>query len=100
MSGNKYKRKYEFQQKLISRQSEQIEELKFEVENLNNECRKKDEIINSVSSLKEELTCNVNDIKKYKKEYKELIDELRKMKEIMNKEVYKGKWNLIKLFVK
>ena len=61
---------------------------------------KKDEIINSVAYLKEELSQNIEKIKKYKDEYKRRIDELRKMKEDFNQTVYKGKWNLVKFLIK
>ena len=100
MNEKNYKRKLEFQEKLIKRQSEQIESLKSQVSKLELECKQKDETINSVSSLRSELEQNVSDIKKYKKEYKELINELRKMKEIMNQEVYKGRWKLIRFLIK
>ena len=100
MNEKRYEKKFEFQQKMISRQSEQIEELKLRNLELELELKKKDEIINSVSSLKDELTQNVNEVKKYKEEYKELINELKKMKEIINKEVYKGRWRIVKFLIK
>ena len=37
---------------------------------------------------------------KISKEYGELVYELRKMKEIMNKTVYKGRWKLIRFLIK
>lgn len=100
MREKNYKRKYEFQQKMISRQSEQIESLKAQIEQLKLECEEKDEIISSVDFLRSELTSNVNEIKKYKEQYKELIDELKKMKIILNQNVYKGRWWLIKFLIK
>lgn len=95
-----YKKKFEFQKKLISRQSEQIESLKLQVEKLELENEEKDKIINSVSFLRDELSRNISEVKIHEKEYKELIAELRKMKETMNKTVYKGRWNLIKFLIK
>lgn len=100
MNEKRYEKKFEFQQKMISRQSEQIEELKLRNQELELELEKKDEIINSVSFLKDELTQNVDEVRKYKEEYKRLIDELRKMKEIINKEVYKGRWKIVKFLIK
>lgn len=100
MNEKQYKKRLDFQQKIISRQSEQIESLKLEVEKLNFECQKKDDIINSVSSLKNDLTKDIEDIKKYKGEYKRLIEELRNMKKILNQDVYKGRWNLVKFLIK
>jgi hypothetical protein len=94
------KKRLEFQQKLIQRQSEQIEDLKLQVENLKLEIEEKDKIISSVSSLRNELTENVKESKKYKEEYIKLIQELRKMKEIVNQEVYKGRWWLVRFLIK
>jgi chromosome segregation ATPase len=96
----RYQKKLDFQQKMIARQSDKIESLTSQIEALKLECERKDEIINSVTPLKEELTKNVNEIKKYKKEYRTLIEEARKMKNIINQEVYKNRWWLIKLLIK
>lgn len=100
MNEKNYKKRLDFQQKIISRQSEEIEDLKLKNEELKMKLAEKDELINSVSSLREELTNNVSDIKRYKKEYKELINELRKMKKIMNQEIYKNRWWLVKFLIK
>lgn len=100
MNEKKYKKRLGFQQKIIARQSEQIDDLKLKIEKLENELKEKDEIINSVTPLRNELTKNINEIKVYKKQYKQLIQKLKKMKSIINKEVYKGRWWLIKLFLK
>lgn len=100
MNEKKYRKRLDFQQQAVSRQSKQIEDLKSQVEKLKLECQRKDEIINSVAPLKEELAKNVEDTKRYKEEYKKLIDELRKMKKIINQEVYRGRWKIIKFFIK
>jgi hypothetical protein len=54
----------------------------------------------SVSDLKAELEKDVNDIKECRKTYMKLLEEIRKMKEVINKEVYKGKWSIIKFLIK
>lgn len=100
MNEKKYKKRLEFQQNMISRQSKQVEDLKLQIEKLELKCKEKDEIINSVASSKEELAQNIAEVKKYKEEYGELIKELRKMKEIVNQTVYKGRWKLIKFLIK
>lgn len=100
MNEKNYKRKLEFQEKLIKRQSDEIESLKAQIEELKLKCDEKDRAIHSIASLKEELSNSVSEVKKHKEEYKKLIDELRKMKEVMNKTVYKGRWKLIKLLLK
>jgi DNA anti-recombination protein RmuC len=100
MSENNYKRKYEFQQKMITRQSEQIEALKLQNEKLKLEIAEKEQAINSVGYLREELTQNIADIKQYKEKYKRLIQDLRDMKKILNQEVYKGRWWLVRFLIK
>lgn len=94
------KKRLKFQNKIITRQSEQIESLKIENEKLKLELQKKDEIINSIAPMRNELIQNISDVKGYKKEYKKLIDELRKMKKILNMTIYKGRWFLVKLLIK
>ena len=96
----RYERKFEFQKKLISKQSEQIDELKSRIQELELKCEEKDKEIMSVSSLKEELEKNVDEIKEYRKCYMKLLEEIRTMKEVINKEVYKGKWSIIKFLIK
>lgn len=100
MNEKKLNKKVELQEKLISRQSEQIEKLNVQIAKLKLEIEEKDNIINSVSSLRDELIQKNKDIDKYKEEYRVLIDELRKMKEILNQEVYKGRWWLVKFLIK
>lgn len=95
-----YQRDYEFQKKLNARQTKEIESLKSENKKLKTQCKEKDEIINSVDYLKSELAENVNAIKEKRKEYDSLINELRDMKKVMNQEVFKGRWKLVKFLIK
>ena len=85
---------------MITRQSEQIESLKLQIEKLKLECEEKDKIINSVDPMRKELAENIKEYKRLKNEYKSSVKELRKMKEIMNVTVYKGRWKLIKFLIK
>lgn len=100
MSEKDYKKRLEFQKKMISRQSEQIDLLKSEIEKLKLQCDEKDKTINSVGSLRDELIEDIKEHKRLKNEYAKLVTELRKMKEIMNQTVYKGRWWLIRLLLK
>lgn len=100
MNEKRYEKRIETQQKMISYQSKQIEDLELQVRNLRLEIEEKNKIINSIQSLREELLKRIAEINEYKERYKMLIDELRKMKEIINQEVYKGKWWLIKFLIK
>lgn len=100
MNEKKYKNKIESQNKIISKQSERIEFQNEQIAKLKLEIEEKDNIINSVASLKNELIQNNKDISEYKEEYKKLINELRQMKEILNREVYNGRWWLVKLLIR
>lgn len=95
-----YKRDYEFQKKLNARQAEEIESLKTQIDALTSLCEEKDKIIYSVDDLRKELAENVEEIKTKKNEYNSLVNELRYMKKIINQEVYRGRWKLVKFLIK
>ena len=96
----RYEKRLAFQQKMINRQSEQIENFKNEIGKLNNKLIEKDEIINAIEPMRKEMANNLKEQKKLKEEYKSLIDELKKMKKIINKDVYRKRWWLIKWLIK
>lgn len=100
MNEKKYIRKFDFQNKMISRQSEQIESLKSQIETLKLKCEEKDKIINSVESLRKELTESIEKHRELRNEYENLVKELRIMKKVMDETVYKGRWRLIKFLIK
>ena len=100
MNEKKYEKRLEFQQKIISRQSEQIDSLKSEIEGLKLKLNEKDEIINSVEPMRREMTEVIKEQKNLKEQYKALIQELKMMKSIVNEEVYRKRWWLIRLFLK
>lgn len=78
----------------------QIESLKSQVEKLELELAEKNKLIDSITPLRDELSKNISEIKEHKEEYKRLVDEVRKMKEIMNQTIYKNRWKLIKFLLK
>ena len=100
MNEKKYRKRLEFQQNIISRQLEQIDALKVEIEKLKQKIKEKDEVINSVEPMRREMTENIKEQRKLKKEYKDLINELKQMKKIINEEVYSNRWWLIKILIK
>ena len=95
-----YKRDYEFQKKLNTKQAEEIESLKTQIDALISLCEDKDKIIYSVDDLRKELAENVEEIKKEKKEYNSLTNDLKLMKKVMNETVFKGRWRLVKFLIK
>lgn len=95
-----YEKKYEFQKKLTLKQSEEIKELESKIEELENKCKEKDKIINSIESLRNELMENINGAKESREKYEDLVSELREMKKVMNQTVFKKKWRLIRFLMK
>lgn len=100
MNEKKYERKLDIQQKKISYQSKQIEDLESLVQKLKLEIEEKNNVISSIEPMRKELAENIAEVKQYKNEYKSLIQELKKMKEIVNQEVYRGRWKLIHFLMK
>lgn len=100
MNEKTYKKRFEFQQKIISRKSQEVEDLKSEIKELKQKIKEKDEIINSVEDIRKEMAENSNEYRKNKNKYEKLIQELKHMRKIMDKEVYKNRWWLIKLLIK
>lgn len=100
MNEKKYKKRLELQQRMISRQSEQIESLNAEIVKLRLQIEEKDNVIRSIEPMRKELEDNIAEVKQYKNEYKSLIQELKKMKGIVNQEVYRGRWKVIKFLMK
>jgi Tfp pilus assembly protein PilO len=99
MSDKKYKKRLEFQQKMISKKSEEIESLKLENEKLKQQIKEKDEMIAAIEPMRQEMTECIEKHRKLRNEYQKLIDEVKHMKEVMNKTVYKGRWWLVKLLI-
>lgn len=100
MNEKNIRKRLDFQQKLISKKSEEIESLKLENEKLKQKLKEKNEAMTSVESMREEMAESLKEHKRLKNEYTKLIQELRQMKKIMNKEVYKNRWWLIKFLIK
>jgi hypothetical protein len=46
------------------------------------------------------MTQHTNAIKDKRKEYDKLVEDLRKMRKVMNKEFFKGRWRLVKFLIK
>lgn len=100
MNERKYEKRLEMQNKLISRQSEQIKDLEQQVRDLQLEIEEKNEVIFSIEPMREEMAKHIAEVKKRKVEFESLTNEVRKMKEVLNETVYKGRWNLVKLLIK
>lgn len=96
----KRNRKSNVQSRIIERQTNEIEVLKNKVSKLEIDCKDKDDIINSIDSLRVEMNDVVESMRSKVEVYDKLIGELTEMKKIMNKEVFKGRWNLVRLLLR
>lgn len=99
-SQNRNKRFNDRKSRIISRQVDEIDKLKQTVSDLEISCQEKDELISSIDTLIADMRETVDGINAKSEEYDKLIDELRQMKRIMNEEVFKGKWWLMKFLIK
>lgn len=99
-ASKKRNRKSDVKSRIIERQTSEIESLKNKISELEIDCQDKDEIINSIDSLRMELDETVQSIKAKGEVYDRLIGELKEMKKIMNEEVFKNRWSLIRLLLK
>ena len=100
MSLRSIEKRYEIQKKVVQNQITEIENLKKQISELEIDNCKKDEIIDSISVIRDDLVNTVEDLKNKREEYDKLIDELQKMKTVMNRTVFKGRWKLIKMLLK
>lgn len=97
---NRYEKKYETQKKIVLRQLDEIEKLKFSISELEIDSEKRTELIDSITDIRTELYEVIDDLSERREEYTRLIEDLRQMKMVMNQTVFKGKWRLIKLLLR
>lgn len=95
-----YKRRLESRNRTIRSQSDEIGRLKAQIDELNLSCAKKDELIASVDSLYKEINVALDEIQEERDRYRKLNEDLRNMRKIMNKEVFRGRWNLVRLLLR
>lgn len=100
MIENRYKKRYEAQKNINVKQKEkiksleeQIDSLEAQIQNLEKKCEEKDELINCVEPMRNELAQIIDGCKN-------ALAELNKMKTIANKELYKGRWWLVRFLIK
>lgn len=96
----KKSRKSNMKSRIIKRQIDEIDSLKKKVANLEIDCKEKDEIIKSIDILRVDFKETIDDIKRKGEAYDRFIDELTEMKKVMNEEVFKGRWSLVRLLIK
>lgn len=85
---------------IIKRQSCEIDSLRKKIEELDEACEQKDMLISAIDDMRDEFVGVLQDLKDKRNEYDKLVNELILMKKVMNKEVFKGKWNIIRFLLK
>ena len=96
----KRRKKSDLRGQIIKRQIDKIDSLKNDISKLKIDCEEKDKIINSVNSLRDDLIETIETLKAKGEEYDKLISDLKEMRKIMNQEVFKGRWKIIKWLLK
>ena len=99
---SKERKLLDYQSRLIQRKNDEVEALNAKISKLELSCEEKDDLINSIEHLREDLKTTIMEIKAKGDEYDMLIEDLRLMKKIMIQEVFKSEWRfrLIKLLMK
>lgn len=90
----------DYKEEMIKRQFDKIESFKKTIEELEINSSKKDELNYSLELLHKELLNIIRGLKKKDEQYERLIDDLVRMREIMNQKVFKGKWKFIRFLLK
>lgn len=94
------RKKDDLKNRVIQRQTKEIESLKDIISKLEIEQQEKDKLIASVDEIRKDLLQVVNELKEKSNEYDKLISELSEMRNAMNEVVFNGKWKLIRFLMK
>ena len=77
-----------------------VDALQKKVSDLEIDNAKKDEIINAINALRNDLFAIVNELNGKSEKFDELFDELMQMRKVINQTVFKGRWKLIRFLLK
>ena len=86
--------------RVIKSQHDEIESLKRQIEALNIDLDKKDELIHSVDDLREQLRQIVSNVRKKEQECDKLLKDMRLMRKALDREVFKNRWWIVKRLIK
>lgn len=93
-------KKLDMKSKIIKRQVDEIESLKNKISSLEIDCSEKEDIIKSIDVLRIDFDNVIAELKEKRKEYDIIISDLKKMRSVMNREVFNGKWKIIKMLMR
>lgn len=94
------KKRCKYQEKIINKQTAEIENLKNKINKLQIAEKNKSDLFNCIDNIQNEMNITIDDMKKRKEEYENLILEIEDMKTAINKIIFKGKWWIVKLLIK
>lgn len=100
MRNKRGRTKSDAKNKIIKRQSDEIESLRSQIEKLNIDNANKDELIYSVDHLREEFEGIIDNLKSKEAEYDKLIADLRLMRKAFDREVFANRWWIVKRLMK
>lgn len=100
MRNKRGRTKSDTKNKIIKRQSDEIESLRSQIEKLNIDNANKDELIHSVDHLREEFEGIIDNLKSKEAEYDKLIADLRLMRKAFDREVFANRWWIVKRLIK
>lgn len=98
MSKHKKNVKTDYLKKMISRQSQEIQQLKDMISTM--EIEDKDKLCQLLDSVYVDFVDIVNSLRERRDTYDKLIAELDSMKQALNKVAFMGKWNIVRLLIK
>lgn len=97
---NKNNKRHDLHNHIMQRKNDEIESLKSRISSLEIDCEKKDELIDSIDSLRSELNEITEELSAKSDEYDMLIADLWQMRKVFNQELYKGRWKFIRFLMR
>lgn len=94
------KRKSDVKSNIIKRQADEIKALKKKINELNISSKEKDELIHAVEPLQKELIDTIENVREKGEEYDKLIEDVKVMRKVFDKEIFMGRWNIIRFLMK
>lgn len=99
-NGYTARKKQDLKSRTIQRQANQIKDMQKEINRLETRCKEQEEEIGSMAYMHDEMASLISELREKVKEYNSHLDEIKKMKAVFNKDLFKGRWSLVKLLVK
>lgn len=99
-NGYAARKKQDLKSRTIQRQANQIKDMQKEIDRLETRCKEQEKELGSMAYMHDEMASLISELREKVKEYNSYLDEIKKMKAVFNKDLFKGRWNLVKFLVK